>query len=117
MSLRRHYPPCLAAFALVAALRCSWDAPRDNPFDPNLGGNISGRVLTRRATPLAGAMVGLPSAGRRIETDSNGRFELLGLPDESAWVYVSADGYAAESVRLGLARGVIDTVTTYLNGL
>ena len=58
----------LLALAVVAALRCSWDAPRDNSLDPSLGGNISGRVLTRRATPIAGARVSVPGVGRLIVT-------------------------------------------------
>ena len=102
---------------MVAALRCSWDAPRDNPHDPTLGGNISGRVLTRRATPISAARVSVRSAGRAVETDSTGSFELRGLPDESTWVFIAADGYAAESARVALAKGEIDTVTSYLNGL
>ncbi len=104
------------ALACVAALRCSWDAPRDNPLDPALGGNIIGRVLTRRATAIIGARVSVPDAGQMVGTDSSGDFELHGLPDESVWVFVAADGYAPESARLVLARGRIDSLTTYLDG-
>ena len=107
----------LLALAVVAALRCSWDAPRDNSLDPSLGGNISGRVLTRRATPIAGARVSVPGVGRLIVTDSAGDFELHGLPEENPWVYVTAEGYASESARVALAKGEIDTLTAYLNGL
>ena len=103
--------------AVVATLRCSWDAPRDNPLDPTLGGNISGHVLTRRATPIVSARVSVPSVGRVVETDSAGSFELRGLPDESTRIYVTADGYAADSTCCVLAKGRIDTITTYLNGL
>jgi len=117
MSLRCHYFQLAAALAVVAALRCTWDAPRDNPLDPALGGNISGRVLTRRASPIAGAELSLPAAGRFATTDSTGSFELRGLPDESTLVLIAADGYAADSTVIGLTKGVIDTVTAYLNGL
>ena len=107
----------LVALAVVAVVRCSWDAPRDNPLDPTLGGNISGQVLTRRATPIAGAKVSVPAAGRIVETDSAGSFDLLGLPEESVWVFFTADGYAADSTRVALAKGEIETDTAYLNGL
>jgi len=117
MSIRGRYLQFLAAFAVVATLNCSWDAPRDNPLDPSLGGNISGRVKTRRATPIANALVSLPSAGRVVETDSAGSFEFRGLDEESTWVFVTAGGYAAESACLALTKGEIDTMTAYLNGL
>ena len=117
MCTRRGCPQLLVALAALVTLRCSWDAPRDNPLDPALGGNVSGRVLTRRATPIAAARVSVPCAGRATETDSTGSFELRGLPDESAWVFVAADGYAAESVPVALSRGTIDTVTCELDGL
>jgi len=78
---------------------------------------LCGRVLTRRATPIAGAVIRLPGAGRQVETDSDGGFELHGLPDESALVRISADGFASESAQVALARGEIDTLTVYLNGL
>jgi hypothetical protein len=107
----------LVVLAVVAAVRCSWDAPRDNPLDPTLGGNIGGRVLTRRATPIAGARVNVPAAGRIVQTDSDGGYDLRGLPEETAWVYVTADGYSPESARVVLTRGVVDTVTAYLDGL
>ncbi len=117
MNTRRGRIQFLVALAVLATLRCSWDAPRDNPLDPTLGGNISGRVLTRRATPIAAARVSVPGAGRVVETDSIGSFELRGLPDEAVWVFITADGYAAESIPVALARGTIDTITSYLNGL
>jgi len=117
MRLRNRCIQLLVALAVVATLRCSWDAPRDNPLDPALGGNISGRVLTRRATPIAAAKISVPDAGRVIETDSSGGFELRGLPVESVWVFVTAQGYAAESTRLALVKGEIDTMTMYLDGL
>jgi len=98
-------------------LACSWDAPRDNPLDPNLGGNIEGRVLTRRATGIHGAEAVIPALGRFACTDSSGTFEFRGLDEDSVWVRVAAEGYAADSARLGLKKGRIDTVTRYLNGL
>ena len=107
----------LSAFAAFVALRCSWDAPRDNPLDPMIGGNVSGRVLTRRASPIVGARVSIPCAGRLIETDSAGVFDLRGLPEESAWVFITADLYAADSARVALAKGEIRTINAYLNGL
>ncbi|MCX6843768.1 MAG: carboxypeptidase regulatory-like domain-containing protein [candidate division WOR-3 bacterium] len=117
MSTHRGCTRLLVALAALAALRCSWDAPRDNPLDPMLGGNVSGRVLTRRATPIAAAVVAVPDAGRVVKTDSTGSFELRGLPEASAWVYLTAAGYASDSVLVALANGRIDTLTTYLNGL
>jgi hypothetical protein len=117
MHIRHGCTQLLVALAVVTAVRCSWDAPWDNPLDPWLGGNISGRVLTRRATPIAGAEVRVPAAGRFLQADSDGSFDLRGLPEETAWVYVSADGYSSESARVALTRGVVDTVNAYLDGL
>jgi hypothetical protein len=117
MRIRRRWSGYFVAIAAIAALRCSWDAPRDNPLDPSRGGNVSGRVLTRRATPIAGAVISVPSAGRTVVSDAAGSFELRGLPEDSAWVHVTADGYASESAYKALAKGEIDTLTTYLNGM
>jgi hypothetical protein len=107
----------VAVMAVLATLRCTWDAPHDNPLDPSLGGNISGRVLTRRATPIPGAGVNLPGIGRSAVTDSAGSFDLRGLPEENAWVYIRAEGYAPESALVALTKGVIDTLNVYLDGL
>ena len=104
-------------FAVVLALACSWDAPRDNPLDPSTGGNLDGRVLTRRATGIPGAEAIIPVLGRFVQTDSSGAFEFRGLAEDSVWVRVTADGYAADSAWLGLEKGRIDTMTRYLNGL
>ena len=117
VNTRNRFLPLVVALAFAAASRCSWDAPRDNPLDPSLGGNISGRVLTRRASPIVAARVDIPGADRAAQTDSLGRFYLSGLPDESCWVFVSAGGYAAESACVGLEMGEIDTLVVYLNGL
>jgi hypothetical protein len=117
MNTCRRHALAFVALAALLALRCSWDAPRDNPLDPTLGGNVRGRVLTRRATPIAAARVELPAAGRAVETDSAGSFELRSLPEESTWVCVAAAGYVPDSTLVALAKGRIDTMTTYLNGL
>jgi hypothetical protein len=98
-------------------LCCVCDAPRDNPLDPALGGNIDGHVLTRRATGIPGAEVLVPGANCITHTDSSGRFFLRGLPEDSLWVFLSAEGYAPESARVGPKRGRIDSLTRYLNGL
>ncbi len=109
----RHFL-CLA---VLLALQCSWDAPRDNPLDPYLGGNIEGRILTRRATGICDAEVLVPAASRIVRTDSAGQFGFYALPEESLWVYFAADGYVAESTGIRLEKGRIDTLTQYLNGL
>ena len=103
--------------AVVLVLACSWNAPHDNPLDPSVGGSIEGRVLTRRATPIAGALVSIPQAGRFCSSDSAGGFFLLGLPAESVKLVVSAEDYAPETSGLSLAKGRIDSVVYYLNGL
>lgn len=111
--------PSLSRLSLVGLLlvACTWDAPRDNPLDPTLGGNVDGRVLTRRATGIGGALVTVPAASRFCHSDSAGRFAFRGLPDDTVVIRVSADGYAPDSVGLELERGRVDTLTRYLNGL
>ena len=104
-----------AVVQILAALGC--DAPRDNPMDPALGGNIDGRILTRRSTPIAGAEVIIHKADRLTVTDSNGDFSLRGLPEDSLWVCASAEGYASDSVRVETRRGRIESFTRFLNGL
>ncbi len=105
----------MLAATFVLALAC--EAPRDNPLDPALGGNLDGRVLTRRATGIAGAEVILPAAGRFCLTDSAGEYSFRGLPADSLLVRFSAEGYAEESSLVELAKGRVDTMTRYLNGL
>lgn len=107
----------LAGGVLVVMLAATCDAPHDNPLDPQNGGALVGRVLTRRATGIAGATVFAVSAGRSCATDSSGGFELLGLPVDDVAFHFSARGYAPESAVIALARERIDTTTRYLNGL
>ncbi len=107
----------LLGFGVVCGIACSWNAPHDNPLDPSLGGNIEGRVLTRRATGIHGAEVAVPAAGRLCRTDSTGCFLLLGLPAETTLVFFSCPGYAPDSARLGLTKGKIYSLAVYLNGL
>lgn len=111
---RRVLASCPLAFALLC---CLCDAPRDNPLDPALGGNIDGRALTRRATGIPGAEVLVPGANLITHTDSSGRFFLRGLSEDSLWVLLSAEGYAPESARVDPKKGRIDSLTCYLNGL
>lgn len=103
------------ALVLTAWLACS--APHDNPLDPSLGGNVEGRVLTRRATGIANAEVLVPAAGRVARTDSAGSFGLYGLPDGLLKFQLAADGCVAESVVVALERGRIDKLDVYLDGL
>ncbi|HTW92918.1 MAG TPA: hypothetical protein VMH22_14600 [bacterium] len=44
--------------ALLLMPRCSWDTICSNLLGPAIGGNISGRGLTRRAAPAAAARAG-----------------------------------------------------------
>jgi hypothetical protein len=107
----------LAGGALLVLLAVLCDAPHDNPLDPQNGGAILGRVLTRRATPIAGATVSAVPSGRSCATDSSGSFELLGLPVNDVQLCFRAEGYVPESAIVELARERIDTTTRYLNGL
>ena len=102
---------------LLALSMSACDAPHDNPLDPQNGGALLGRLLTRRATGIAGATVCAVPSGRSCATDSSGEFELLGLPVGDVTVRFRADGYAPESAVITLARERIDTLTRYLNGL
>lgn len=111
----RSYVAGLVGFCLLLTASCN--APRDNPFDPALAGNVTGRILTRRATPIAGARILIASAGREDRTDSAGAFFVSGLPAESVLVTVLADSFAPDSVLVGLAKGRVDSVTRYLDGL
>jgi hypothetical protein len=93
------------------------NAPHDNPLDPSLGGNVEGRVLTRRATGIPNAEVELPTAGRIVRTDSAGSFGLYGLPEGAQELRFAASGYVPESAAMTLQRGRIDTLDVYLDGL
>ena len=101
----------------MTVLFCICDAPRDNPLDPWLGGNIDGRVMTRRADGIPYALVLIPGADRVTRTDSAGGFSFRGLPEQTLWVYLSADGYAPDSQLVQTDKGRIDSLTSYLNGL
>jgi hypothetical protein len=102
----------LAVMLLVAC-----NAPHDNPLDPALGGNLEGRILNRRATGIAGAVIALPEEGRFCHTDSSGDFVLSGLPEGTFVLSIDAHGYAPETAAMEFRKGRIDTLTRYLNGL
>jgi hypothetical protein len=116
-SARRKAQSLLRRAPGLVALWLACNAPHDNPLDPSLGGNVEGRVLTRRATGIADAEVLVPAAGRIVRTDSTGSFGLYGLPEGSLELQLAADGYVAESVAMTLKRGRIDTLDAYLDGL
>ncbi|MEO0108927.1 MAG: carboxypeptidase-like regulatory domain-containing protein, partial [candidate division WOR-3 bacterium] len=112
-SLLRQVGPCLALS--LTGLGCN--APRDNPLDPGLGGNIEGRVLTRSALPIHNAYLELLEAGRLARSDSSGRFGLYNLPVGTFLLRCSADSFAPDSSDVVLAKGRIDTLTLELDGL
>ncbi|RKX70488.1 hypothetical protein DRP53_04895 [candidate division WOR-3 bacterium] len=92
------------------------NAPRDNPFDPNLGGNICGRVLSRGLSGIPGVEVLCPEANAFTYTDSAGNFSLFGLPEDSLWIFFDHDSFVSDSVRVSLRKGRIDSITIHLNG-
>jgi len=108
--------PVLLGLLAVLVAGCNWHAPRNNEFDPQRGGNIEGRVLTRSARAVAGAEVLVRDAGRLCYADSAGGFRLFGLPEESLRVVITADSFVPDSVTVALRRGVIDSIMVSLNG-
>jgi len=73
--------------------------------------------MTRRADGIPSALVLIPGADRVTRTDSAGGFSFRGLPEQTLWVYLSADGYAPDSQLVQTDKGRIDSLTSYLNGL
>jgi hypothetical protein len=98
-------------------LNCSFDAPRDNPLDPNLGGNIWGRVLSRNAYGIADVEISIPDADVITYTDTSGNFGLYVLPEDSMYVFFTHDSYSPESAIIAPKISEIDTIIVELNGL
>lgn len=101
----------------LLVLSCSLNAPRDNPLDPNLGGNICGKVLTRNFSGIANVEIAIPQAERSTSTNSSGEFDFYALPVDSMWLYFYHLNYSPESVIIAPQKGVIDSLTICLNGL
>jgi hypothetical protein len=110
---------CLLLLYLVYlfSLNCSLNAPRDNPLDPNLGGNIWGRVTSRNAYEIADVEVFIPFADAITYTDTCGEFSLYVLPEDSMYIFFVHENYALESTMVVPEKGKIDTLTMELNGL
>ena len=96
---------------------CSLNAPRDNPLDPELGGNIYGRVLSRNSYGIADVEISIPQADVITYTDAHGDFGLYVLPEGRMWVFFTHDNYSSESTMVVTKEGKLDTLMIYLNGL
>jgi hypothetical protein len=101
----------------LCLLSCSLNAPRDNPQDPNLGGNICGRILSRNFYGIEGAEIYIPLADVITYSDTNGYFGLYVLPEDTMWVFCTHENYSPESLIIVTETGTIDTLMVYLNGL
>jgi hypothetical protein len=67
--------------------------------------SLSGRVVAKDGTPLAGAVVEAPSIGRSVTTDANGRFKLEGVTSTlDLSLRARAKGAQTESTRPAHAR-------------
>lgn len=70
------------------------------------GVRVTGRVVTIEGLPVSGALVegkprygGVSQQARRILTDSDGRYELVGLAPDRPWtLWVEADGFPPQFV-------------------
>ncbi|KPJ73482.1 hypothetical protein AMJ52_03635 [candidate division TA06 bacterium DG_78] len=102
---------------ILFSLNCSLDAPRDNPLDPNLGGNIWGRVLSRNSYGIAEVEVSIPDVDVITYTDTSGDFGLYVLPEDSMYIFFTHDSYSPESAIIVPKTSEIDTIIVELNGL
>lgn len=77
-----------------AVLRVGPGGSQDVSLALRAGARVSGRVLGADGQPVAGALVRLTSAlaSDEEETDEQGRFAILGLPDDTWTVVVRAAG-------------------------
>ncbi len=64
------------------------------------GGSISGIVTDQNSVPLVNANVTILSLDRVVPTDSEGRFELRGLPENPILIEISHVGYTTYTLKV-----------------
>jgi len=85
------------AFALIV-LSATGLFPQDSTTRAPTPGRVRGRVVADSGgTPIVDAEVQIAAIGRRVRTDSLGRYDLPNLPSGSVLVLVRAIGFRAES--------------------
>ncbi len=107
---------------VVTTSACLEDAERGNPLDPLADnfvdeGEVSGRVVNRSLSGIAGGTVRLEPGGRTASTDGAGTYALQGVSSGDYAVLVEADRYTASSKTVSVAPGVPATADFELNGL
>lgn len=86
----------------------SWESGLANMRAPLASGEVAGRVLSvDDAKPIANAVISLTPGGRSVESDSAGRFDLLGVTQGRYLLQVVASG----------SNGVADSVTVGFDGI
>lgn len=92
-----------APIALAAVLLLSF-------CPPALASSLSGRVVDRAGSPIAGAIVRTTSGSALVETGVNGSFRLAGLPEGPVQVTVSAPGHLELTKTLDSSAGPLEVV-------
>ena len=83
-------------FATILGLLCSYSCAEPDPV--YIYGNIAGRVTEEGGNnPIEGATVEISGVEQSVKTGSNGMFKFEKLPADNYTIYVSKDGYVADS--------------------
>lgn len=86
----------LCALASIIVLMNSYSCTESNPV--YIYGNIAGKVTEEGSNkPIEGATIEISGIEQAVKTGSNGIFKFEKLPADNYTVYVSKDGYVADS--------------------
>ena len=86
----------LFALASIIVLMNSYSCTESNPV--YIYGNIAGKVTEEGSNkPIEGATIEISGIEQAVKTGSNGIFKFEKLPADNYTVYVSKDGYVADS--------------------
>ena len=108
----------------VIHLRCTKDAERDNPLDPNSGnfvntGEISGQVLSFYApfAPLPDVEILVEPASLLLKSDHEGRFAARNLEPGSYKISAQKTGYAGVSDSVSVTAQNNAQVQLHMDGM
>lgn len=86
----------LLAFIAIIGLLCSYSCTEPDPV--YIYGNIAGKVTEEGSNnAIEGATIEISGIEQSVKTGSNGMFKFEKLPADNYTIYVSKDGYVADS--------------------